>query len=137
MPAPCASAARVSVLSFRSCRLVCLLYDRMRAGPVLVGSPGAAMIRLLRHVEGRHACHRRETGTLPEHPVAASTSALHAPIPAPRRCTARAWVACSLLTLDLLAPVPSGITTTYDDHLIIVGDAAGFIDPLTGAWAPP
>lgn len=28
----------------------------------------------------------------------------------------------------------AGITTTYDDHLIIVGDAAGFIDPLTGAW---
>lgn len=27
----------------------------------------------------------------------------------------------------------AGITTTYDDHLIIVGDAAGFIDPLTGA----
>lgn len=33
-------------------------------------------------------------------------------------------------------PVPlartAGLTTTYDDHLIIVGDAAGFIDPLTG-----
>lgn len=25
-----------------------------------------------------------------------------------------------------------GITTSYDDHLIIVGDAAGHIDPLTG-----
>lgn len=26
----------------------------------------------------------------------------------------------------------AGLNTTYDDHLIIVGDAAGFIDPLTG-----
>lgn len=25
-----------------------------------------------------------------------------------------------------------GLKTTYDDHLIIVGDAAGHIDPLTG-----
>jgi hypothetical protein len=25
-----------------------------------------------------------------------------------------------------------GLRTTYDDHVIIIGDAAGFIDPLTG-----
>lgn len=25
-----------------------------------------------------------------------------------------------------------GLRTTYDDHLVIVGDAAGHIDPLTG-----
>lgn len=25
-----------------------------------------------------------------------------------------------------------GLTTTYDDHLLIIGDAAGHIDPLTG-----
>lgn len=26
-----------------------------------------------------------------------------------------------------------GLTTSYDDHLLIIGDAAGHIDPLTGA----
>lgn len=31
-----------------------------------------------------------------------------------------------------LVELPAGLKTTYDDHLIIVGDAAGFIDPLTG-----
>lgn len=25
-----------------------------------------------------------------------------------------------------------GLRTTYDDHLLIIGDAAGHIDPLTG-----
>ncbi len=25
-----------------------------------------------------------------------------------------------------------GLRTTYDDHLVIIGDAAGHIDPLTG-----
>ena len=25
-----------------------------------------------------------------------------------------------------------GLTTSYDDHLLIIGDAAGHIDPLTG-----
>lgn len=25
-----------------------------------------------------------------------------------------------------------GLKTTYDDHLVIIGDAAGHIDPLTG-----
>jgi hypothetical protein len=25
-----------------------------------------------------------------------------------------------------------GIKKSYDDHLLIIGDAAGFIDPLTG-----
>lgn len=25
-----------------------------------------------------------------------------------------------------------GLTTTFDDHLMIIGDAAGHIDPLTG-----
>lgn len=25
-----------------------------------------------------------------------------------------------------------GLTTTYDDHMLIIGDAAGHIDPLTG-----
>lgn len=25
-----------------------------------------------------------------------------------------------------------GLATTYDDHLLIIGDAAGHIDPLTG-----
>jgi flavin-dependent dehydrogenase len=28
-----------------------------------------------------------------------------------------------------------GLSTTYDDHLLIIGDAAGHIDPLTGACA--
>lgn len=28
----------------------------------------------------------------------------------------------------------AGLNTTYDDHVIILGDAAGFIDPLTGGW---
>ncbi len=28
-----------------------------------------------------------------------------------------------------------GLTTTYDDHLLIIGDAAGHIDPLTGTRA--
>ena len=45
------------------------------------------------------------------------------PLPSPRAPTC---------TLPPLHRVP-GLTTTYDDHLIIVGDAAGFIDPLTGA----
>jgi menaquinone-9 beta-reductase len=27
---------------------------------------------------------------------------------------------------------PAGITSTYSNHVIIIGDAAGFIDPLTG-----
>jgi hypothetical protein len=26
-----------------------------------------------------------------------------------------------------------GLTTSFDDHLLIIGDAAGHIDPLTGA----
>ncbi len=25
-----------------------------------------------------------------------------------------------------------GLSTSYDDHLLIIGDAAGHIDPLTG-----
>lgn len=25
-----------------------------------------------------------------------------------------------------------GLTTSFDDHLLIIGDAAGHIDPLTG-----
>ena len=25
-----------------------------------------------------------------------------------------------------------GLTTTYDEHLLIIGDAAGHIDPFTG-----
>lgn len=29
-----------------------------------------------------------------------------------------------------------GLTTTYDDHMLIIGDAAGHIDPLTGASPP-
>ncbi len=31
-----------------------------------------------------------------------------------------------------LAWLAQGLTTTYDDHLLIIGDAAGHIDPLTG-----
>ena len=29
-------------------------------------------------------------------------------------------------------PTLQGLTTTVDDHLLIIGDAAGHIDPLTG-----
>lgn len=29
-----------------------------------------------------------------------------------------------------------GLTTSYDDHLLIIGDAAGHIDPLTGNTGP-
>ena len=28
--------------------------------------------------------------------------------------------------------VLTGVSRTYDDHIIIIGDAAGHIDPLTG-----
>jgi flavin-dependent dehydrogenase len=27
-----------------------------------------------------------------------------------------------------------GLSATHDDHLLIIGDAAGHIDPLTGRW---
>lgn len=30
--------------------------------------------------------------------------------------------------------VAQGLTTTFDDHMLIIGDAAGHIDPLTGEW---
>ena len=30
-----------------------------------------------------------------------------------------------------------GLTTTFDDHLLIIGDAAGHIDPLTGEGIHP
>ncbi len=30
-----------------------------------------------------------------------------------------------------------GLTATHDDHLLIIGDAAGHIDPLTGKRSSP
>jgi flavin-dependent dehydrogenase len=38
----------------------------------------------------------------------------------------------SSLPRSLPLPPPQGLTTTVDDHLLIIGDAAGHIDPLTG-----
>ncbi len=32
----------------------------------------------------------------------------------------------------MLYPCVQGVSTTHDDHIVIVGDAAGHIDPLTG-----
>jgi geranylgeranyl reductase family protein len=39
---------------------------------------------------------------------------------------------CERMRAGSLRVGGQGLTTTFDDHLIIVGDAAGFIDPLTG-----
>lgn len=36
------------------------------------------------------------------------------------------------VTLLLLLLHVQGVPRTYDDHLLIIGDAAGHIDPLTG-----
>jgi hypothetical protein len=38
---------------------------------------------------------------------------------------------CPTLSLTLVWG-PQGVPRTYDDHLLIIGDAAGHIDPLTG-----
>ncbi|KAL4422636.1 hypothetical protein ABPG75_008833 [Micractinium tetrahymenae] len=39
---------------------------------------------------------------------------------------------CERMRAGSLRVGGQGLKTTYDDHLVIVGDAAGFIDPLTG-----
>ncbi len=39
---------------------------------------------------------------------------------------------CERMRAGSLRVGGQGLRTTYDDHVIIIGDAAGFIDPLTG-----
>ena len=43
-----------------------------------------------------------------------------------------AWLQIERMKAAALRLGSQGLTTSYDDHLLIVGDAAGHIDPLTG-----
>lgn len=44
----------------------------------------------------------------------------------------RAWRRMERMKAAALRLGGQGLTTSYDDHLLIIGDAAGHIDPLTG-----
>ena len=84
--------------------------ERMRAGSLRIGGQGET------HV---HALPLQTLCCTPAHIWLTSSS----------------WSPRSVIQQNSLPPRPAtaaGLTTTHDDHLLIIGDAAGHIDPLTG-----